>query len=225
VLDISGQVTALAERAKDLLAERPRVVVALAGAPAAGKSTMAAALHRRLRDQRVPSEVVQLDGFLLDTPVLDGRGLRQRKGAPETVDAQGFLHVVQRLKAGGEVVAPVFDRARDIAIAGAQVVPADCQVVVCEGNYLLFDEDPWRELLPLWDLTARLDVPLPELRARLIQRWLDQGLSRAAATRRAESNDVANARRVLEKELPAQLLLAIRPEGGRDDATCAGTAR
>lgn len=225
MLDISGQVTALAERARQLLAERPRVVIALAGAPAAGKSTMAAALHRRLRDQRVASVVVQLDGFLLDTTVLDGRGLRQRKGSPETVDAQGFLHLVRRIRAGGEVVAPVFDRPRDLAIAGAQVVPADCQVVICEGNYLLFDEDPWRELLPLWDLTARLDVPLPELRARLIQRWLDQGLSRAAATRRAESNDVVNVRRVLEKELPAQLLLAIRPEGDRDHASRAGKGR
>jgi fructokinase len=90
-------------------------------------------------------------------------------------------------------------------------VGPEARVVICEGNYLLFDEDPWRELVPLWDLTARLDVPLRELRARLIQRWLDQGLSRAAATRRAEGNDVVNARRVIERELPAQLLLATRP--------------
>jgi pantothenate kinase len=225
VLDISAQVTALAERAQELLTGRPRVILALAGAPAAGKSTMAQSLHRRLRDQKVPSEVVQLDGFLLDTTVLDARGLRQRKGSPESVDAQGFLHLVRRLRAGGEVVAPIFDRARDVAIAGAQVVPADCQVVICEGNYLLFDEDPWRELVPLWDLTARLDVPLPELRARLIQRWLSHNLSRAAATRRAEGNDVPNARRVLEKELPAELILAMRPEGGRDFAPRTGQAR
>jgi pantothenate kinase len=225
VLDISGQVTALAERAQALLAERPRILLALAGAPGAGKSTMAAALHRRLNDQKVPAEVVQLDGFLLDTAVLDARGLRQRKGAPETVDARGFLHLVHRLKDGGEVVAPIFDRARDIAIAGAQVVPADCAVVICEGNYLLFDEDPWRDLLPLWDLTARIDVPLPDLRARLIQRWLSLNLSRAAATRRAEGNDVPNARRVLEKELPAQFILAIRPENGSGVAPRDGNAR
>ncbi|TNC69128.1 sugar transporter [Rubellimicrobium roseum] len=210
MLDISAQVTALAERATELTETRPRVLVALAGAPAAGKSTLAAAVHRRLRDQRVPAEVVPLDGFLLDTAVLDARGLRQRKGAPETFDSQGFLHLVRRLKTGGEVVAPIFDRARDIAIAGAQVVPADCRVVICEGGYLLFDEAPWRELLPLWDLTARVDVPLRELRARLIQRWLSHGLSRAAATRRAESNDVPNAERIIGRELPAQFLLAMR---------------
>nr|WP_246849381.1 sugar transporter [Rubellimicrobium arenae] len=190
---------------------RPRVLVALAGAPGAGKSTMASALHRRLTAQRYRAEVVPLDGFLLDSAVLEGRGLRQRKGAPETFDIQGFLHLVHRLKAGGEVVAPIFDRARDLAVAGAQVVPADCQIVICEGNYLLFDEAPWRDLVPLWDLSARLDVPLRELRARLIQRWLDHGLSRAAATRRAEINDVPNAERILRNELPAHLLLATRP--------------
>jgi len=214
VLDISAQVTALAERAAGLTETQPRVLVALAGAPAAGKSTLAAALHRRLRDQRFRAEVVPLDGFLLDTSVLETRGLRQRKGSPETIDAHGFIHLVRRLKSGGEVVAPIFDRARDIAISGAQIVSADCQVVICEGSYLLFDEEPWRDLAPLWDLTARIDVPLRELRARLIQRWLDHGLSRAAATRRAESNDVPNAERVIGRELTAQLLLAMRHEDG-----------
>ena len=225
MLDISAQVTALAERSTALLADRPRILVALAGAPASGKSALAAALLRRLRDSKVIAEVVPMDGFHLDNAVLDARGLRQRKGAPETIDVQGFLHLVHRLRAGEEVVAPIFDRSRDIAIAGAQVVPAEARVVICEGNYLLFDEDPWRTLMPLWDLTARLDVPLPELRARLIQRWLDQGLSRAAATRRAEGNDVPNARRVLEKELPAQLLLSIRPDGGLESPTRSGKGR
>ncbi len=211
MLDISAQVAALFERSTALLSDRPRALVAVAGAPGSGKSTLAAALLRRCREARVPAEIVPMDGFHLDNAVLDARGLRQRKGSPETFDAQGFIHLIRRLKEGGEVVAPIFDRPRDIAVAGAQVVGPEARVVICEGNYLLFDEDPWRELVPLWDLTARLDVPLRELRARLIQRWLDQGLSRAAATRRAEGNDVVNARRVIERELPAQLLLATRP--------------
>jgi pantothenate kinase len=211
VLDVSAQVTALAERVHARRGDRGRVLVALAGAPASGKSTLAAELARRLRDQHLTCEVVPMDGFHLDNAVLDARGLRTRKGAPETFDAEGFLHLVRRLKAGGEVVVPLFDRARDLAVAGAQVVPAACEVAVCEGNYLLFDEAPWAALAPLWDVTARLDVPLPEIRARLIQRWLDHGLSRAAATRRAEGNDVPNARRVAERALPAELILATRP--------------
>jgi pantothenate kinase len=91
------------------------------------------------------------------------------------------------------------------------VVPATCEVVILEGNYLLFDDSPWNQLAPLWTISARLDVPMPELRARLIQRWLSQGLSRAAATRRAESNDIPNAQRVIDQALPAQLLLQTHP--------------
>jgi hypothetical protein len=150
VLDISAQVTALAERAHELLSDRPRVLVALAGAPGSGKSALAAALLRRFRETKVPAEIVPMDGFHLDNAVLDARGLRQRKGSPETLDGHGFLHLIRRLKEGSEVVAPIFDRARDIAIAGAQVVPAETKVVIVEGNYLLFDEDPWRELASLW---------------------------------------------------------------------------
>ncbi len=213
MLDISSQVSALAERAHALRAIQRRVLVALAGAPGSGKSTLATALLRRLRDQGARAEVVSLDGFLLSNAVLDARSLRQRKGAPETVDAEGFLHLARRLREGGEVVAPAFDRARDTAVAGAVVVPANASVVICEGNYLLLDEPPWDRLAPLWDVRARLDVALPELRARIIQRWLDAGLSRAAATRRAEGNDVLNARRVMERALPAELILATRPDG------------
>lgn len=214
MLDISAQIDALSDAILPRLDSQARVMVALAGAPGAGKSTLAAELARRLRAQRTKAEIVPMDGFHLDNGILDVRSLRTRKGAPETFDATGFLHLIARLRAGGEVIVPLFDRARDIAIAGAQVVPGDCRVVICEGNYLLFDEDPWRDLAPLWDVSARIDVPLPELRARLIQRWLSHGLSRAAATRRAESNDIPNAQRVIARALPADLVLETRPGPG-----------
>ncbi len=211
MLDISAQITALADRIFVRLAHQPRVLVGLAGAPGSGKSTLAAELARRLRDQRTGAEVVPMDGFHLDNAILDARGQRTRKGAPETFDADGFIHLIRRLKAGGEVFVPLFDRSRDMAIAGAQVVASDCQVVICEGNYLLFNETPWSELAPLWDISARLDVPMPELRARLIQRWLSQGLSRATATRRATANDIPNAQRVIDQALQADLVLETRP--------------
>ena len=133
--------------------------------------------------------------------------MRNRNGAPETFDAAGFIYLVRRLKAGVDVYAPIFDRVRDISIAGAVEVPAKTPVVIFEGNYLLLDEAPWTDLAPLWDLTVSLNVPLPELRARLIQRWLSHNLSRAAATRRAESNDIPNAERVIDHSLPPDLTI------------------
>ncbi len=211
MLDINAHVNLLVDRIGDLGTGTSRVLVAISGAPGSGKSTLAAELARRLRLLKCATEVLAMDGFHLDNAVLDARGLRPRKGAPETFDADGFVHLVKRLRAGAEVIAPTFDRQRDMAIAGAVVIPAACNVVVVEGNYLLLNQDPWRQLAPLWDLTVGLDVPMPELRARLIQRWLSANLSRAAATRRAESNDIPNAQRVIDNALPAEIVLDGQP--------------
>jgi fructokinase len=53
---------------------------------------------------------------------------------------------------------------------------------------------------------------MAELRARLIQRWLSQNLGPAAAIRRAETNDLANAQSVIDLALPCDLTLTIHPE-------------
>jgi len=155
--------------------------------------------------------VVPQDGFHLDNQVLEERGQLHRKGAPQTFDGAGFVHIVRRLKERADVAVPTFDRTRDISIAGARIVPASAEVIIVEGNYLLYDDAPWFDLASLWTLSVRLDVPMEDLRARLIQRWLGHGLSRTAATRRATSNDVPNAQSVLDKALPATLTLA--PDG------------
>lgn len=179
-----------------------RVLVAVAGAPGSGKSTLAAQLVRRL-----PRAVlVPMDGFHLDDRVLEARGLRARKGAVETFDAAGFASLVRRLaQPHSEVVYPLFDRDREIAIAGAGVVaPAD-RIVVIEGNYLLLNAAPWRDLS--YDLTIWLDVPLPELERRLTARW--QGLGEDAAGIAAHlQNDLANARFVTGQSRPADLSVA-----------------
>lgn len=205
--DITEHVNVLAEPIHAMRAERTRIMVGLAGAPGSGKSTLASELARRLNQQKCPAIVVPMDGFHLDNQVLEARGKLNRKGAPETFDADGFIFAMRRLRSGAEVVLPVFDRQRDIAVAGALVVAPDVNVVIVEGNYLLFDRAPWSELAGLWDLSARLHVPMPEIRSRLIQRWLNHGLSRAAATRRAEFNDIPNAQAIIGHALPADLTL------------------
>lgn len=191
--------------------DESRLLVAITGAPGCGKSTLAAELARRLNAQGRKSIVVPMDGFHLDNGILETRGLKPRKGAPETFDAPGFLRLVHALKTGEEVFAPVFDRSRDLAIAGAVAVPVAAKVVIVEGNYLMFDEAPWSELADLWDVTARLDVPMPELRARLIHRWLALNYSRAVATRRAEGNDIPNAQRVIDRALPCDFTFDGQP--------------
>lgn len=184
-----------------------RRLVALAGAPASGKSTMADGLAEALGRAGATVQVVPMDGFHLDNRLLKARGLLARKGAPETFDADGFVHLVGRLKGEREVVYPLFDRPRDIAIAGAGHVDATCDVVVVEGNYLLFDADPWRDLAPLWDTSIRITPPMDVLRARLIERWIKHGLSMQDAVARAQGNDLENAKLIAEKALPADITI------------------
>ncbi|NNU81815.1 nucleoside triphosphate hydrolase [Halovulum dunhuangense] len=202
---------ALADRALQhlLTLQGPRKLVAMAGPPGAGKSTVTEVLARRLAELGRTAAVVPMDGFHLDNRVLSARGLLSRKGAPETFDAAGFLHLVSRIAGGEEVVYPVFDRPRDIAIAGAAVLGPETEFVLFEGNYLLLDADPWARLKEYWNFSVRIDVPEEELRARLMARWRDEGLPDAEASAKVEGNDMPNAALVRDRSLSGDLVLAL----------------
>lgn len=196
---------AVARHIGGLVTSGDRVLVAIAGPPGAGKSTLASALHASLAtDPGAPDAVVvPMDGFHFDNIVLNARGNRACKGAPETFDAHGFAQMIRRLKSEPEVAFPVFDRGDDLSRAAAGVVtPAD-RIVLVEGNYLLLDRAPWASLRDLFDLSLFLDVPLPELENRLVSRWKSYGLPDDIATKRALENDIPNARLVVQNSAPA----------------------
>jgi len=183
-----------------------RFVVAIAGPPGTGKSTLSSALHGVLPEGAV--EVVPMDGFHYDDAVLERRGLRSRKGAPETFDFAGFEVLLKRIRAGEpDIAIPVFDRSVELSRAAAAVIGADVRFVLVEGNYLLLDEEPWSRLAPLFDFSIFLDVPRGELERRLRQRWHEHGRSEADALAWIASNDMPNIERVLARRRPADLIL------------------
>ncbi len=187
-----------------------RVLVGIAGAPASGKSTLAEQVVAALvaRDGAGCAALVPMDGYHLDNTVLDARGLRAVKGAPQTFDAEGFVALMRRIKAqDGPIRYPLFDRRLDATVPDAGRVDATTPVVVVEGNYLLLQDPPWADLAHLFDLTVMLSVPLDELRARLVRRWLDHGLSPEQAQTRAEGNDIVNAARVIADSTRADLIV------------------
>ena len=184
-----------------------RRLVAVAGPPGSGKSTLAEALVARLTAEGRAAVLMPMDGFHLDDRLLGPRGLLPRKGAPETFDAAGFAATLRRVRTEPAVLIPVFDRVREIAIAGAAEIAAGTDLVVVEGNYLLLDEEPWRQLAPLWSLSVFLDVAPAELERRLTARWLGYGHAPEAAAEKARGNDLPNARRVLANRMAADLTL------------------
>ena len=200
---------ALVDRVRPLREGAPagrRLVVAIAGAPAGGKSTLAARLVERLGD----AVLVPMDGFHLDDALLAPAGLLPTKGAPDTYDVAGLAATLARIVAddGRVVHVPVFDRTRELSRAAAASVAPHHRSVVVEGNYLLLRDPPWRELLASFDLTVMIETGESTLRERLVRRWREHGFDDAAALERAERNDLPNGRTVRSRSVAPDLRLA-----------------
>lgn len=183
-----------------------RFLVGLAGPPAAGKSTLADALREGLLARGESAEILPMDGFHMDNGILAARGLLQRKGVPESFDGRGFIDIVHALKkADGEVLVPVFDRSRELAINAARAIPGETRFIIAEGNYLLFRDSPWDRLDGVFDFTIFVGPPYPVLEARLRQRWLGYALPEDQIGWKLYGNDLPNGKRILENSRPADL--------------------
>ena len=200
----------LAARVRELVrAAGParRVIIGIAAAPGAGKSTFAGDLVVACGPDAV---LVGMDGYHLAQRVLDSAGLAAVKGAPETFDAAGYVALLSRLGTvePDTVYAPEFRRELEESIAGAVPVPPSARVVITEGNYLLLGTPPWHRIRDLITEVWFLDVPEETRIERLVQRHIRFGRTPDAAMERAlTGSDGRNAAIVLACRERADLML------------------
>lgn len=203
----------LLRRARALAARGRRTVLGIAGPPGAGKSTLAHAIAADLGP--AVAVVVGMDGFHLAQAELERLGRAERKGAPDTFDARGYLHLLGRLAAGEDgVYAPEFRREIEEPVAGAVLVPAAVPLVITEGNYLLLPDEPWGGLRALFDEAWYLATDEATRRDRLAARHRRFGRSAAEATARTRGSDQRNAELVAASAARADLVISGLAPGG-----------
>lgn len=205
---VTATIPELIERARALGGSGRRSILGITGAPGAGKSTLAAALQGALADS---VQVVPMDGFHLSNEVLADLGRRQRKGALDTFDVDGYVALLERLHAVQDdvVYAPSFDRVLETAVAGVIPVPRSVPLVITEGNYLLHDSDSWERVSPLLDEVWFVDVPPSERVRRLVSRRAVSGESLDEATSWVHGVDQANADVVTPTAARADVILTL----------------
>ncbi len=178
--------------ARALVRPGRRTVLGITGSPGAGKSTVAELIVAALGEDAV---LVGMDGFHLSDSELRRLGRWERKGANDTFDAAGYVHLLRRLRSREDAVvyAPTFNRALEESIGSAVPVPADVPLIVTEGNYLLSDLPAWNPVAELLD-ECWFVQPSEAVRVeRLVARHLRFGRSLTEALERTHGSDGRNA--------------------------------
>ena len=187
-----------------------RRMLGIAGAPGAGKSTLAARLAEQLGTQAV---LVPMDGFHLADVALARLGRLARKGAPDTFDAGGYAALLQRLRTAqpqdAPVWAPMSERELEQPLAGAIEVRAEVPLVITEGNYLLLEDGPFAQVRAMLDACWFVEVPEELRHERLIARHERFGKPSPAARDWALGPDEDNARLVAATRDRADVVVGV----------------
>jgi pantothenate kinase len=215
----------LADRAAALAARDDeadeRAVLGITGPPGSGKSTLGEHLAAAVAALGVIVVRVPMDGFHLADDELTRLGRRDRKGAIDTFDVDGYAALLRRARTvrARTVYAPDFDRSVHQPIAGSIPVPPEARLVITEGNYLRSPDPAWRAVRGLLDEVWYCSLPDDERLGRLVARHERFGKTPDAARAWVARVDEPNAAAITAWRDTADLVVdvsALDLEPGRD---------
>jgi pantothenate kinase len=222
---VADDLSTLAARAAALAARddeaAERAVLGITGPPGSGKSTLAEHLAHAVAALGVSVVRVPMDGFHLADDELVRLGRRERKGAIDTFDVDGYAALLRRARAvrARTVYAPDFDRRVHQPVAGSIPVEPHARLVITEGNYLLAPDPAWRAVRGLLDEAWYCELASDERVRRLVARHQRFGKSAEHARAWVAGVDEPNATAIAAWRGAADLVVdvaGLRLPPGRD---------
>ena len=201
---VNGIFIPLLKRLTVLQKERNRrIIVMLAAPPGTGKSTLAGFLEKLSCETEgiTKLQAIGMDGFHRRQEYLvshytyrDGEQTQMVdiKGAPVTFDIDKLTESVKRITLGDNFGWPGYDRLLHNPVEDAVFIEGD--IILLEGNYLLLDEDGWRDLSKYADYTISVKAGADMLRDRLVERKIKSGASKEKAAEFVDYSDMYNVR-------------------------------
>jgi pantothenate kinase len=200
---------------------RERVMVAIGGPPASGKSVLAAQIQWMAEKNFLPgcsAVALPMDGFHFTNEYLtrqhrvlpDGTSipLSEVKGAPDTFDVAGLRQALQLLRQRAAAVPwPGYSRIEHDPIPHAWHVSATVNLVLVEGNYMLLDRGPYAGIPGIFDFRMYLDTPAPAIISNLVERHIAGGKTLEEAKAWIKRIDLPNARLVEATHRNADLIV------------------
>jgi len=127
--------------------------------------------------------------------------------APWTFNPSLFLKCLQTLRTEGSVYAPSFDHGVGDPVENDIFVKPQHKIVIVEGNYLLLEEDVWREIRDLFDEKWFIDIDIDVSMQRVLKRHIATGKEPDVAAWRISYNDRPNAELIMESRKNADLVI------------------